>query len=110
MPGRLRGARAGSECLRRAVGRGRGGRPLLGRVGQDEEARAGAAHGQAADARGGRAQLGQARAPLPRGRPGLRGLVVGRVRVRAHRLYLIASKLRKTAQLLTDVSTKELRV
>ena len=32
-----------------------------------------AVHGHAADALGGRAHLGQARAPLPRGRPGLRG-------------------------------------
>ena len=77
VPGRLRGAMARPECLRRAVGRGRGGRLLRRRARQDEEARAGAVHGHAADARGGRARLGQARAPLPRGRPGLRGPDVG---------------------------------
>ena len=77
VPGRLRGAMARPECLRRAVGRGRGGRLLRRRARQDEEARAGAVHGHAVDARGGRAHLGQARAPLPRGRPGLRGPDVG---------------------------------
>ena len=40
MPGRLRGAMARSGCLRRAVGRGRGGRLLRRRARQDEEARA----------------------------------------------------------------------
>ena len=74
---RLRGAMARSECLRRAVGRGRGGRLPRRRARQDEGARAGAVHGHAADARGGRAHLRQARAPLPQGRPGLRGPDVG---------------------------------
>ncbi len=71
IPGRLRGAMARPERLRRAVGRGRGGRPLPRRTRQDERARAGAVHGHAADARGGRAHLGQARTPLARlaGRP-----------------------------------------
>ena len=73
VPGRLRGAMARSERLRRAVGRGRGGRLPRRRARQDEEARAGAVHGHAADARGGRAQLGQARALRAQGRPGLRG-------------------------------------
>ena len=40
---------------------------------RDEEARRREGHGHAADARDGRAHLGQARAPLPRGRPGLLG-------------------------------------
>ena len=44
VPGRLRGAMARSECLRRAVGRGRGGRLPRRRARQDEEARAGAVH------------------------------------------------------------------
>ena len=74
---RLRGAMARSECLRRAVGRGRGGRLPRRRARQDEEARAGAVHGHAADARGGRAQLGRARALRAQGRPGLRGPDVG---------------------------------
>ena len=45
IPGRLRGAMARPERLRRAVGRGRGGRPLPRRARQDEEARAGAVRG-----------------------------------------------------------------
>ena len=39
IPGHLRGAMARPERLRRAVGRGRGGRPLPRRTRQDEEAR-----------------------------------------------------------------------
>ena len=66
IPGRLRGAMARPERLRRAVGRGRGGRPLPRRARQDEGARAGAVHGHATDARGGRAHLRQARTPLAR--------------------------------------------
>ena len=45
IPGRLRGAMARPERLRRAVGRGRGGRPLPRRTRQDEGARAGAVRG-----------------------------------------------------------------
>ena len=41
VPGRLRGAMARPGCLRRAVGRGRGGRLPRRRARQDEEARAG---------------------------------------------------------------------
>ena len=39
IPGRLHGAMARPERLRRAVGWGRGGRPLPRRARQDEEAR-----------------------------------------------------------------------
>ena len=64
--------RAGaSPMCRRAR---RSGRPLPGRMRQDEEARAGAVHGHAADARGGRARLGR-RSPgfvPPRSRRGPR--------------------------------------
>ena len=69
VPGRLRGAMARPGCLRRAVGRGRGGRLPRRRARQDEGARAGAVHGHAADARGGRAHLGQARREPPRRAP-----------------------------------------
>ena len=76
VPGRPRGAMARPGCLRRAVGRGRGrgGRLPRRRARQDEEARAGAVHGHAADARGERARLGR-RSPgvvPPRSRRGPR--------------------------------------
>ena len=60
VPGRLRGAMARPGCLRRAVGRGRGGRLPRRRARQDEGARAGAVHGHAADARGTRPMLAAA--------------------------------------------------
>ena len=73
MPERLRGAMARPECLNVLSGEVKADDFFL--AARDRTRRRGVGRGtdQAADARGGRAQLGQARGLRPQGRPGLGG-------------------------------------
>ena len=74
IPGRLRGAMARPERLRRAVGRGRGGRPLPRRTRQDEggspRARGRCSRRPGAPRTGTDAARAPRRPPARRGRPG----------------------------------------